>query len=248
LVEAKRSDITAFLELHIEQGPLLESEDTDLGIVETIAGITRLELTITGRADHAGTTPMHLRRDALLAAAAIVSALRDLARDISDRDGGYFVATVGEMHVEPNVANVVPGSVRLVIDARAERRATMQDFVARLRESMPDIATSNDAELSAITTLSDVLPARGDAALCEALAQSADALGLTHRRMASGAGHDAMHFSRIAPAAMVFTPCRGGRSHCPEEWAEPGELAAGAAAMFGAILAIDRGAAKKGRG
>jgi beta-ureidopropionase / N-carbamoyl-L-amino-acid hydrolase len=248
LSEAKRSDIAAFLELHIEQGPLLESEGTDLGIVETIAGITRLELTITGRADHAGTTPMHLRRDALLAAAAVVSAVRDLARDISDRGAGYFVATVGEMHVEPNAANVVPGSVRLVIDARAERRATMEDFVARLRETMPDVAARNGAELSAIATLSDVLPARGDAGLCEALEQAADSLGLTHRRMASGAGHDAMHFSRIAPAAMVFTPCRGGRSHCPEEWAEPGELAAGAAAIFGAILAIDRGAVKNERG
>ncbi|MBV8851667.1 MAG: Zn-dependent hydrolase [Methylobacteriaceae bacterium] len=247
LAQAKRSDIAAYLELHIEQGPVLETEIVDLGIVETIAGITRLELTVAGRADHAGTTPMHLRRDALVAAAAIMSALRDLALEMSDRSEGYFVATIGEMHVEPNAANVIAGSVRLIVDARAERRLTMEHFVARLRERMPDVAAQNGAELTAITTLSDVLPAQGDAALCNALTEAADALGLTHRRMASGAGHDAVHFSRIAPAAMVFTPCRGGRSHCPEEWAEPGELAAGAAAMLGAILAIDRGAAKNGR-
>jgi N-carbamoyl-L-amino-acid hydrolase len=248
LAEAKRTDIAAYLELHIEQGPVLETEGIDLGIVETIAGITRLELTITGRADHAGTTPMHLRRDALLAAAAIISGLRDLACEISDRGEGYFVATVAEMYVEPNAANVIAGSVRLIVDARAERRATMEYFVARLRESMPDVASPASAELATVAVLSDALPAVGDTALCNALAEAADALGLTHRRMASGAGHDAVHFSRIAPAAMVFTPCRGGRSHCPEEWVEPGELAAGAAAMFGAIIAIDRAAPGNGRG
>jgi N-carbamoyl-L-amino-acid hydrolase len=152
------------------------------------------------------------------------------------------------MYVEPNAANVIAGSVRLIVDARAERRATMEYFVARLRESMSDVASRAGAELATVVVLSDALPAVGDTALCNALAEAADALGLTHRRMASGAGHDAVHFSRIAPAAMVFTPCRGGRSHCPEEWAEPGELAAGAAAMFGAIVAIDRAAPGNGRG
>ena len=245
--EAKRSDIAAFLELHIEQGPVLETGGIDLGIVTSIAGITRLELTVTGRADHAGTTPMHLRRDALLAAAAIISALRDLARKGADAGAGYFVATVAEMHVDPNAANVIAGSVRLIVDARAERRATMESFLAELRKIMPETAAGAGAELSAIAVLSDALPGEGDAALANTLADAADALGLTHRRMASGAGHDAVHFSRIAPAAMVFTPCRGGRSHCPEEWVEPGELAAGAAAMFRAILAIDR-YEKNGRG
>jgi N-carbamoyl-L-amino-acid hydrolase len=248
LAEAKRTDIAAYLELHIEQGPVLEAEGIDLGVVETIAGITRLELTITGRADHAGTTPLHLRRDALLAAAATISALRNLACEISDCGEGYFVATVAEMYVEPNAANVIAGSVRLIVDARAERRAAMENFVARLRASMPEVASRAGAELATVAVLSDALPAVGDTALCNALAEAADALGLTHRRMASGAGHDAVHFSRIAPAAMVFTPCRGGRSHCPEEWVEPGELAAGAAAMFGAIVAIDRAASGNGRG
>jgi N-carbamoyl-L-amino-acid hydrolase len=240
LPDAKRSDVVAFLELHIEQGPVLETEHIDVGIVETIAGITRLELTITGRADHAGTTPLDLRSDSLIAAARAILAIHEIAREISGSDEGYFVATTGEIHAEPNAANVVPGRVKLVVDARAERRPTMARFVGRITEQMPAVIAAGGAELSAVATLSDAPPAQGDAGLCVALTDAAESLGLTHRRMTSGAGHDAAHFSRIAPAAMVFTPCRGGRSHCPEEWAEPGEIAAGAATILNAVLAIDR--------
>jgi N-carbamoyl-L-amino-acid hydrolase len=240
LSEAKRSDIAAFLELHIEQGPVLETRHIDIGIVETIAGITRLELTITGRADHAGTTPLDLRSDALVAAARTILAIQDIAREIAQSGEDYFVATTGEIYAEPNAANVVPGCVKLVVDARAEQRATMERFVRRIREAMPALVAESGAALSAVATLSDAPPAHGDSGLCMALMDAAERLGLTHRRMTSGAGHDAAHFSRIAPAAMVFTPCRGGRSHCPEEWAEPGEIAAGAATILHAVLAIDR--------
>jgi N-carbamoyl-L-amino-acid hydrolase len=240
LSEAKRSDIAAFLELHIEQGPVLETGHIDVGIVETIAGITRLELTITGRADHAGTTPLDLRSDALVAAARTILAIQEIVREIAQSGKDYFVATAGEIYAEPNAANVVPGRVKLVVDARAEQRATMQRFVSRIKEEMPALVAESGAELSAIATLSDAPPAHGDSRLCTALMDAAERLGLTHRRMTSGAGHDAAHFSRIAPAAMVFTPCRGGRSHCPEEWTEPGEIAAGAATILHAVLAIDR--------
>jgi N-carbamoyl-L-amino-acid hydrolase len=240
LSHAKRSDITAFLELHIEQGPVLESEHIDVGIVETIAGITRLELTITGRADHAGTTPFNLRSDALVAGARAILAIQRIAAEMAEADEGYFVATTGEIHAEPNAANVVPGRVRLIVDARAEKRPTMQRFVSRITGEMPALVVASGAELCSIATLSDAPPAHGDSGLCAVLMDAAERLGLTHRRMTSGAGHDAAHFSRIAPAAMVFTPCRGGRSHCPEEWAEPGEIAAGAAIILNAVLAIDR--------
>jgi N-carbamoyl-L-amino-acid hydrolase len=240
LSDAKRSDIAVFLELHIEQGPVLETEHIDVGVVETIAGITRLELTITGRADHAGTTPIHLRSDALVAAARAILSIQDIAREINRTGDGYFVATTGEIHAEPNAANVVPGRVRLVVDARAERRPTMERFVSRITGEMPSVIAASGAELSGVATLSDAPPAHGDIGLCVALTDAAEKLGFTHRRMTSGAGHDAAHFSRIAPAAMVFTPCRGGRSHCPEEWAEPGEIAAGAATILNAVLAIDR--------
>lgn len=240
LSHAKRSDITAFLELHIEQGPVLESEHIDVGIVETIAGITRLELTITGRADHAGTTPLSLRSDALVAGARAILAIQRIAAEMAEADEGYFVATTGEIHAEPNAANVVPGRVRLIVDARAEKRPTMQRFVSRITGEMPALVVASGAELCSIATLSDAPPAHGDSGLCAVLMDAAERLGLTHRRMTSGAGHDAAHFSRIAPAAMVFMPCRGGRSHCPEEWAEPGEIAAGAAIILNAVLAIDR--------
>ncbi|GAC1551408.1 MAG: Zn-dependent hydrolase [Beijerinckiaceae bacterium] len=240
LSQAKRSDIAAFLELHIEQGPVLEADHIDVGIVETIAGITRLELTINGRADHAGTTPLMLRSDALLAAAAAISRIHEVSCEISRSGEGYFVATTGEIHAEPNAANVVPGRVRLIVDARAERRPTMARFVERIKREMPSLIAASGTELSAVATLSDALPAHGHADLCVALTAAAERLGLTQRRMTSGAGHDAVHFSRIAPAAMVFTPCRGGRSHCPEEWAEPGEIAAGAATILHAVLALDQ--------
>jgi N-carbamoyl-L-amino-acid hydrolase len=246
LADARRSDIAAYLELHIEQGLVLETEHIDVGIVETIAGITRLELTIAGRADHAGTTPIDLRRDALVASARVILAIQDVAREIAETGEGYFVATTGEIYAEPNAANVVPGRVRLVIDARAERRATMERFVGRIKSEMPELVTASGVELSGVTTLSDAPPAHGDARLCAALTDAAEQLGFTHRRMTSGAGHDAAHFSRIAPAAMVFTPCRGGRSHCPEEWAEPGEIAAGAATILNAVLAIDRNRVVRG--
>jgi N-carbamoyl-L-amino-acid hydrolase len=245
LAEAKRSDIAAFLELHIEQGPVLEAEHIDIGIVETIAGITRLELTISGRADHAGTTPFDLRSDALLGAARAILAAETIAREVANSNEGYFVATTGEIHAEPNAANVVPSRVRLITDARAERRSTMESFVGRIKAEMPSLVVASGVELSGVVVLSDALPAHGNAGLCDALAGAAEELGLTHRGMTSGAGHDAAHFSRIAPAAMVFTPCRDGRSHCPEEWAEPGEIAAGAATIFNAVLAIDRAQATR---
>jgi N-carbamoyl-L-amino-acid hydrolase len=159
---------------------------------------------------------------------------------MAEADEGYFVATTGEIHAEPNAANVVPGRVRLIVDARAEKRPTMQRFVSRITGEMPALVVASGAELCSIATLSDAPPAHGDSGLCAVLMDAAERLGLTHRRMTSGAGHDAAHFSRIAPAAMVFTPCRGGRSHCPEEWAEPGEIAAGAAIILNAVLAIDR--------
>jgi N-carbamoyl-L-amino-acid hydrolase len=245
LAEAKRSDIAAFLELHIEQGPVLEAEHIDIGIVETIAGITRLELTISGRADHAGTTPFDLRSDALLGAARAILAAETIAREVANSNEGYFVATTGEIYAEPNAANVVPGRVRLIIDARAEWRSMMERFISRIKREMPGLVAASGVELSGVTVLSDAPPAHGNAALCNALAHAAGQLGLTHRRMTSGAGHDAAHFSRIAPAAMVFTPCRDGRSHCPEEWAEPGEIAAGAATIFNVVLAVDRAQATR---
>lgn len=238
LAQARRDDVAAFLELHIEQGPVLEATGTDVGIVTAIVGITRLEIVFSGQAGHSGTTPMDRRQDAGVAGARAMVWLRDEARALAAAGDGYFVATVGIAEVRPGGANVVPGEMRLVVDLRGERRGTMEDFLARLGAEMARIAGEEGARVS-VATLSDSLPAHCDATLRAALAASARSLGVSSLDMASGAGHDAAFLSRIAPAAMVFIPCREGRSHCPEEWTEPGQLAVGASVLLEAVRALD---------
>jgi N-carbamoyl-L-amino-acid hydrolase len=240
LDEARRNDITAFLELHIEQGLALESRAIDVGIVTSIAGIRRIEIVFEGAADHAGTTPMDLRRDALVAAAATVTSARCIAEQLANEAPGYFVATVGVLTVEPGAANVVPGRCRLVIDVRTTEPALTERFVVALDRESAEHAKAAGVARTAFATLSDAPPVACDPALRELLRRSASELGLSHIDLASGAGHDAAFMSRICPAAMVFVPCRGGKSHAPEEWAEREQIAAGAAVMLQTVQMLDR--------
>ncbi|WEK51364.1 MAG: Zn-dependent hydrolase [Candidatus Kaistia colombiensis] len=239
LAEARRDDIAAYLEMHIEQGPVLQDERRDIGIVTAISGITRLEIVIEGRADHAGTTPMNLRQDALVGAAAAVSVIAKDARRRASAGHGHFVATVGEFRMEPNAANVVPSRVTLLVDARAEERGFMEGFVAELRPLIARAMSGTGAEITEFRAISDNRPALSDPLLLDVLEQSTEALGLGSRRMASGAGHDMAWFSRVAPSAMIFIPSKDGRSHAPEEWSEPGEIAAGAAVLHETVLRLD---------
>jgi N-carbamoyl-L-amino-acid hydrolase len=236
----QRTDIAAYLELHIEQGPVLEAENIDIGIVTAISGVTRVEIATTGRADHAGTAPMHLRADALVAAADLIRAVRTAATARIRPDGPHFVATVGEAHVAPNAANVVPSSVSLLVDIRAEDRADLAAFLAALDEPLEAIPGDHPGVTVALHPVSDNPPAPADTALQADFAAAAADLGLTARSMASGAGHDMAWFARIAPAAMVFVPSRGGHSHTPDEWTDKPALAKGAAVMLDALLRADR--------
>ena len=247
LAEARRGDVAAFLELHIEQGPVLESERLDIGVVRTIAGVLRIELVVEGRADHAGTTPMALRSDALCGAAEAILAVRRKAEALTREDAGYFAATVGVIEVAPNAANVVPASARIVIDARAEQRDTMQRFADWAKQELPRVVAETRARVARLSILSDSPDAAADSRLGALVGEAADSLGLKWREMTSGAGHDAAMLSHVAPMAMIFTPCREGRSHCPEEWVEPDQLAAGAATMFEAVLRIDRASRSRNR-
>jgi N-carbamoyl-L-amino-acid hydrolase len=240
LGEARRSDIACAFELHIEQGTVLESGRLDVGIVTAIVGITRIETVFEGAAGHAGTTPMDRRKDALVAAARLVDRVRRLGEEFSARGEGYFVATTGIIEARPNASNVIPGTARIVIDARAEKRALMLDFVARLEQESLAIAREADVARKRHETLSDTSPSACDEGLRRLLEKGADGLGLAATEIASGAGHDTAFLSHIAPAAMVFIPCRAGLSHCPEEWSEPGEVAAGTAAILEAVLAFDK--------
>lgn len=227
--------LAAFLELHIEQGPLLESEGATIGVVEGIVAIGRMAVTLRGRAGHAGTTPMALRRDALVGAAALVQDVWERARAA----GPGFVATVGRLEVIPNGANVVPGEVRLVLEARSLDDAAVTAFLAtteaRMRARAAELGLVLEAEV--VDTAPSV---RSDPRLVEVVEAACRQRGFAHRRLSSGAGHDAMELAQVAPVAMVFVPCRDGLSHHPDEVAEMSDVAAGAAVLTDALLALDR--------
>lgn len=237
---ARRNDIKAFLELHIEQGIVLESRSLDVGIVTSIAGIRRIEITFEGAADHAGTTPMTLRRDALVAAANTVVSIRQVADRLAAEGPDYFVATVGILTVEPGGANVVPGKCRLVIDARTTNPALTQKFVNEIERESRQHADAARVSRAPLLTLSDGAPAACDPTLRAKLRESADALGLRVTDIVSGAGHDTAFMSRICPSAMAFVPCRNGKSHAPEEWADREQIARGGAVMLQTVKSLDR--------
>jgi N-carbamoyl-L-amino-acid hydrolase len=240
LDEAIRADIAAAFELHIEQGPVLEAQEIDIGIVTAIVGITRIEITFQGTAGHAGTTPMRLRRDPLIAAASLIGWIRDTAAAFAARDQGHFVATTGIVEVLPNASNVIPKTVRIVIDARSEDRDLMEEFCRLLDAESFNAALAANVDRLGFERLSDSMPATCDSALRSLLRDSAAVLGCSSMEMASGAGHDTAFISLIAPAAMVFIPCKGGRSHTPEEWTTPDQLARGTEVMLDALLRFDR--------
>jgi len=240
LPEAQRSDVIAFLELHIEQGIVLESQSLDIGIVTAIVGIRRIEIVFEGAADHAGTTPMPLRQDALVAAAKTVASVRRIAVQLAGEGKGYFVATVGILTVEPGAANVVPGRCRLVIDARTTDPALTARFVDAVERESAAHAAMARVKRAPLATLSEGKPVGCDPTVRAALRQAAQALSLSETDLASGAGHDAAFMSRICKSGMIFVPCRGGKSHVPEEWSDREQIAAGAAVVLQAVKALDR--------
>ena len=246
---ARRDDIAAFLELHIEQGIVLESQSLDVGIVTSIAGIRRIEITFEGAADHAGTTPMALRRDALVAAANTVVTVRRVAERLAVEGPDYFVATVGILTVEPGGANVVPGKCRLVIDARTTNPALTQKFVDEIERESKLHAEAARASRAPLVTLSDGPPAACDPMLrAECCARAP--MHLVFALPISPVARVTILRScrRICPSAMVFVPCRNGKSHAPEEWADRDQIAAGAAVMLQTVKSLDRSLPRRGSG
>ena len=207
----RRTDVAAFVEAHIEQGPALEAEGLPLGVVTAINGATRLEVVVDGLAGHAGATPMHLRQDALTAAAEMALAIEDRARSEPD-----LVATVGRLEVWPGATNVIPGHVQFSIDLRApsdlNRAAALADIEARIsaiaatRGVRVSIAKSHEANAYVC-----------DPNIVAGLAQAVEAVGVPPRLLPSGAGHDTMAMGKLCPAGMLFVRCKGGVSHNPLE-------------------------------
>jgi beta-ureidopropionase / N-carbamoyl-L-amino-acid hydrolase len=240
LETTRRRDVAAFLELHIEQGRVLETGALNIGIVTSIVGIRRVQMVFDGAADHAGTTPMNLRHDALVAAANSVVAIRMLAERLSAEGSDYFVATVGILDVSPGASNVVPGRCRLVIDIRTTKPDLTERFVQTIDRVSAEHAAAVSVSRAPLVTLSDGEPAVCDPALRHELLQAARDLGLKVTDLASGAGHDTVFMTRICPSAMVFVPCREGKSHTPQEWADRDAIAKGAAVMLRTVNALDR--------
>jgi N-carbamoyl-L-amino-acid hydrolase len=222
----------AYFEPHIEQGPVLEAEGITIGAVEGALGQRWFDATVTGQDAHAGPTPLPMRRDALLAASRVVQLVRTIAAEAPD----YARGTVGQMFVHPNSRNVIPGRVELTIDFRNARDQTLDAMVARLHTEVARIA---DEERVAIDLREVVYfpPCAFDPVLVEGIEAEAARLGHSVRRIASGAGHDAVYVARTCPTAMIFVPCEGGISHNEIENAQPADLAAGAAVLLGAVLA-----------
>ncbi|HEX2171972.1 MAG TPA: Zn-dependent hydrolase [Dehalococcoidia bacterium] len=226
----RRDDIAGFIELHIEQGKILETEGVEIGVVETITGIRHLEAIVEGQADHAGTTPLDLRRDAALAAAEMTVALTDAAHQA----GRPAVATVGRIETEPGVVNIVAGRARFTIDVRHPDQAVKQRLLAAIEERCRNIAARRGVSLR-LTTLIDVEPAPLSGPTADALSQAAADVQCSHRRMISGAGHDAQIMAARFPAGMIFVPSRDGRSHTPAEYTAPNQAAQGVEVLAAAL-------------
>ncbi|CAJ2896049.1 Zn-dependent hydrolase [Burkholderia pseudomallei] len=228
----------AFVELHIEQGPVLEARGLPIGVVTNIVGIRRVLITVIGQPDHAGTTPMDIRRDALVGAAHLIEAAHARALSLSGNPH-YVVATIGRIAMTPNVPNAVPGQVELMLEVRSDSDAVLDAFPETL---LAGAAAQLDAlRLSAHAEhVSRARPTDCQPLVMDAVEQAAAQLGYPSMRLPSGAGHDAVYVAPTGPIGMIFIPCLGGRSHCSEEWIEPQQLLDGTRVLYRTLVVLDR--------
>ena len=225
-VKRKKSEVLAYAELHIEQGPVLEAEGLPVGVVTAINGFSRLRVALRGEAGHAGTVPMALRRDALAAAAECIGVVERVAKNVPE-----LVGTVGRIEAKPGAINVIPGEVLFTIDVRAPVDDVRVEAVDELRSLISNIAQRRNLQLE-IETLQQFRSSACAPWLMEQLERAIQAQGLPVRRLPSGAGHDGMAMKAIADIAMLFVRCKGGVSHNPAESITEEDAAIGAAVLF----------------
>ena len=223
----------AFIEVHIEQGPVLETEEINAGAVEMVQGISWTEIVLTGQANHAGTTPVHLRKDAGLVAARIIDYARNLTGDLD----GNPVATAGWMTWEPNVYNVIPGKVRFSLDMRNTNNEALKEAEERCEEFARKAAGDEGVDIE-VNRLVRFLPVKFDAGIVDLITETGDELGLSVKRMPSGAGHDAQMMAHITPTAMIFIPSVGGISHDRKEFSEKEDIENGANLLLNSLLKL----------
>ncbi|MBY0121841.1 Zn-dependent hydrolase [Bacillus sp. S/N-304-OC-R1] len=222
----------AFLELHIEQGPILEESNIPIGVVEAIVGLTQLEVTIEGQAGHAGTTPMNRRSDALVAAAKIIAQLPDLAYE----EGKGTVITTGRLNVFPNGANVIPDRVIFTIDIRSGNEENVLNVLEKVKQLIGWY--ENEGIRTSVKQQLYIQPKALSKNVRSLLKEKSEELGIAYCSINSGAGHDAMVFSDVTEVGMIFVPSKDGLSHCPEEWSDSQHLADGIQILFEAAKSL----------
>jgi N-carbamoyl-L-amino-acid hydrolase len=231
--------LSAFFELHIEQGPYLEADGCDIGIVTGVQAIRWFEVAITGQDAHAGTTPMARRKNALIGAAKLVERV-----DVIANAKPPGVGTVGLLEVRPNSPNVIPGEVFFMIDLRHPEMPALDDMEQAFMRAMEEVCDALGLS-GAVKKIWDQPPTRFDPDCVAAVRHAAETSGLSSREIVSGAGHDAAYVARVAPAAMIFVPCRDGISHNEAEFSSKEQCAAGAQVLLQAVLDYDRQLAER---
>ncbi|MGH7503449.1 MAG: Zn-dependent hydrolase [Longimicrobiales bacterium] len=239
LAEVRREpgSIHAYFELHIEQGAILHSRSIDIGVVEGIVGIKRWAVTVDGFANHAGTTPMDQRQDAILAAARFIDAANRIVTSVAGRQ----VATVGMIDAEPGAPNVIAGRARLTLEMRDLDLDTVDRIFARIQTEAERIGQTTGTRFG-FEEIYRTLPARADEAMQTMIESTAGELALTTLRLPSGAGHDAQEIARLAPMGMIFVPSVDGISHSPREFTPPADIVNGANVLLNTVMRVDRSA------
>jgi N-carbamoyl-L-amino-acid hydrolase len=232
----KEGDVAAFIEIHIEQGKILDSEKIDIGVVEGIVGIKWWDVTIEGAANHAGTTPMNMCKDALLSAAHLIIGVNRVVTSMQ----GSQVGTVGKIRAEPGAPNVIPGRVEMSLELRDLSERKIAVLFKSIKTEAVVIEEKFGTKISFVPSDTSSTPSLTDPRLREAIARSADKLGLSYRMMPSGAGHDAQEMAEIAPTGMIFIPSVDGISHSPKEYSRPCDIENGANVLLHTILEIDQ--------
>ncbi|XZO02108.1 MAG: Zn-dependent hydrolase [Microcoleus sp.] len=237
IAQAKRhpQEIAAFVELHVEQGGVLETTGDEIGIVQGIVGQYRYAVTVTGRPNHAGSTPMHDRKDALVAAAQMVLAVNKLGVETP----GEQVATVGYLNVSPNATNIVPGKVDFKIDLRDISQTNLAELLVKMKQEFAAIAAATKTEVE-MTEMLHVLPTLAAPKIQNAIAEVCRELSLTSTHLISRAGHDAQEIGRFTDMGMIFVASRGGISHAEDEYTSPEQCTQGANALLQTFLKLDR--------